>query len=463
MSDYIADLSGPDAAPIESLDQLIEHFERGSKTRDEFRIGTEYEKVAVDRETGAAVPFSGDRGIEKLLWGLADRFGWEPQEEEGRVIGLSRPGGDITLEPGGQLELSGRACENLHEAQVELDEHVDEITVVAEPLGVEFLSLGIQPLSTLEEIEWVPKKRYGIMAPYMEKVGSYGQRMMKQTATVQVNLDYRSEADALRKMRLSTGLAPVMNAIFANSPVCDGRPTGYLSFRGQIWTDTDPLRCGMLPFVFSDQAGFEDYVDWALDAPMYFVKRGQDYHDLTGVPFRQFWKAGVGELRATVGDFALHLSTLFPETRLKTYIELRMADSQPPESMLALSAISKGVLYDDDCMEGAWDLVKEWSFAERVEILHRTYREGFQAVAKRHKVGDLARELVDIAAEGLRRQDCRNASGQTEEIYVDPVRSRVDRGVTLAEEFLAEWNGHEGVSDGARWLIDYAAYRNPGA
>jgi len=462
MSDYIADLSGPDAAPIDSLDQLIGHFERGAKPREDFLIGTEYEKVAVDRETGAAIPFSGERGVERLLRELADRFGWKPQEEAGRVIGLSRPGGEITLEPGGQVELSGRACANLHEAQVELDEHVHEVTVVAEPLGIEFLGLGMQPLSTLDEIEWVPKKRYRIMAPYMEKVGRYGQRMMKQTATVQVNLDYHSEADALKKMRVSTGLAPVMNAIFANSSVCDGRSTGYVSFRGQIWTDTDPSRCGMLPFVFSKDAGFEDYCDWALDAPMYFVKRGNDYHDLTGIPFRRFWKDGAGDLRATVGDFALHLSTLFPETRLKTYIELRMADSQPPESMLALSAISKGILYDDDCMEGAWDLVKGWSFEERVEILHRTYREGFRAAAKRHKIGDLARELVDIASEGLRRQNCRNEAGDSEEIYLDSVRERVKTGVTLAERFLSEWERHATAED-RRWLMDYSAYRNPTA
>jgi len=457
MSDYIADSEGPDAAPIESKDQLIEHFERGAKSPDEFRIGTEYEKLAVDRDTGAAIPFSGERGVERVLRGLAERFGWEPQEESGRVIGLSRPGGEITLEPGGQIELSGRAVETLHEAQTELDEHVREVTTVAEPLGVEFLGLGIQPLSRLDEIEWVPKKRYRIMAPYMEKVGRLGQRMMKQTATVQVNLDYRSEADALRKMRVSTGLAPVVNAIFANSGVCDGRPTGYLSYRGQIWTDTDPMRCGMLPFVFSEHAGFEDYVDWALAAPMYFVKRGKDYLDLTGIPFEHFWKEGARGLRATVGDFALHLSTLFPETRLKTYIELRMADSQPPESMLALSALAKGILYEEDCMEGAWDLVKAWPFDERVEILHRTYREGFHARARRHTIGDLARELFDIAEEGLRRQARRNHAGETEAIFLAPVRERVASGVTLAERFLHEFEQHVG-ENGARWLIDYAGY-----
>ena len=457
MSDYIADPSGPDAAPIESKDQLVEHFERGAKSRDRFRIGTEYEKIAVDRETGRAIAFSGEKGVERLLRGLADRFGWEPQEEQGRVIGLSRPGGEITLEPGGQIELSGRAVETLHEAGVELEEHLQEVTEVAAGLGIEFLGLGIQPLSTLAEIEWVPKQRYRIMAPYMAKVGRLGHRMMKQTATVQVNLDYESEADALRKMKISTALAPVLNAIFANSAVCDGRATGFVSYRGWIWTDTDPSRCGMLPFVFSSQAGFEDYVDWALDAPMYFVKRGRDYHDLTGVPFRTFWKEGAGDLRATVGDFALHLSTLFPETRLKTYIELRMADSQPPASMLGLSAIAKGILYENDCMEGAWDLVKGWTFEERVEVLHRTYREGFRAAAGRHRIQDLARELLAIAAEGLRRQGCRNPSGDTEEIFLSPLGERVESGLTLGERFLREFENHDDAR-GARWLIDYAGY-----
>ncbi|MBM4266037.1 MAG: glutamate--cysteine ligase [Deltaproteobacteria bacterium] len=455
MSDYIADPTGPDAAPIERVDQLIDHFARGAKPREEWRIGTEYEKVAVDRATGAAIPFSGPRGVERILRGMADRFGWEPIEENGRVIALSRPSGEITLEPGGQIELSGRACETLHEAQEELDEHVFEMTEITASLDVEILGLGIQPLSTLDEIEWVPKKRYGIMAPYMTKVGRYGQRMMKQTATVQVNLDYSSEADAMKKMRVSTGLAPILNAIFANSPICDGRPTGYLSYRGHIWTDTDPARCGMLPFLFSRDAGFEDYMDWALDAPMYFVKRGSDYQDLTGVPFRRFWKEGVGGLRATVGDFALHLSTLFPEVRLKTYIELRSVDSQPPETMLGLSAIAKGFLYDDDCLEGASDLIRGWSFEERVETLHRVHREGLATRFRRHTIGDLARDLVEIAIEGLRRQDRRNGRGENESIVLEPVRARVQSGVTRAEELLDGW---ERADREVRWLVENTAY-----
>jgi glutamate--cysteine ligase len=457
MSDYIDDPSGRDAALLETKDQLVEHFERGSKAPEAFRVGTEYEKVVVDRRTGRAIPFEGERGVERFLARMADRFGWEPQEESGRIIGLSRKGGEITLEPGGQIELSGAAFATLHEASAELDEHVHEVTAIAGELDVAVLGLGIQPLSRLDEIAWVPKKRYGIMAPYMERVGRLGHRMMKQTATVQVNLDYASEADAMRKMRVSSGLAPVINAIFANSSVFDGEPTQFCSYRGWVWTDTDPDRCGLLPFVFSPHAGFEDYIDWALAAPMYFVRRGKDYHDMTGIPFARFWKEGARGLRATVGDFALHLSTLFPETRLKTYIELRMADSQPPESMLGLSAIAKGILYEGDCMEGAWDLVKGWTFAERVEVLHRTYREGFRARAPRHRIGDLARELLAIAAEGLRRQDRRDASGRTEEIYLTALEERIETGETLGERFARAFGEPGALADTSR-LIEYAGY-----
>lgn len=461
MSDYIADETGPDAAPIESVEQLLEHFARGAKSRSEFRVGTEYEKVAVDRHTGAAIPFSGRRGVESVLRGMADRYGWEPHEEEGRIIALSGGKGEITLEPGGQIELSGKAYETLHEADDELREHVRQVVSIADELDVAFLGLGIQPFSKLEDIEWVPKKRYAIMGPYMRKVGSMGQRMMKQTATVQVNLDYESEADAMQKMRVATGIGPILNALFANSPISDGKPNGYLSYRGHIWTDTDNTRAGILPFVFSPRAGFEDYVEWALGVPMYFVKRRSVYHDLTGIPFRKFWKEGVNGLRATVGDFALHLSTLFPEVRLKTYIELRMVDSQPPESMLGLSAIAKGILYEPDCMLGAWDLVKDWSYEERLRLNDAVHRTALATPVRRYRVQDLARELVDIAEEGLRRQDRRNARDENETIYLERARDHARRGKCPAELVLERWNA--GVPRDAADLVELTAYRLPAA
>lgn len=458
MSDYIADDTGPDAAPIESIEQLLEHFARGAKPRSMFRIGTEYEKAAVDRRTGAAIPFSGPRGVEAVLRKLADRYGWEPQEEEGRIIGLSGGRGEITLEPGGQIELSGEPYETLHEADQELREHVQQVVAVGDELDISFLGLGIQPFSPLEEIEWVPKKRYGIMGPYMTKVGSMGQRMMKQTATVQVNLDFESEADAMQKMRVATGIGPILNALFANSPISDGKPNGYLSYRGHIWTDTDNDRAGILPFVFAPRSGFVDYVEWALDVPMYFVKRGKTYHDLTGVPFRRFWKNGAEGLRATVGDFALHLSTLFPEVRLKQYLELRMVDSQQPESMLALSAIAKGVLYEPDCMLGAWDLVKDWSLDERIALNAAVHRTALATPVRRYRIQDLARELIDIAEAGLQRQHRCDARGETEAVYLERARDDARRGRCPAEQVLERWRA--GQRDAAS-LVELTAYRLP--
>jgi glutamate--cysteine ligase len=459
MSDYIASETGPDAAPIERFDQLVEHFERGAKPRSAWRIGTEYEKVAVDRLTGRAIPYSGPRGVEALLQGLADQFGWEPHEEDGRIIGLGRQGVDITLEPGGQVELSGRLCATLHEANTELQEHIREITTIGDRLGIAFLGLGIQPLSKLDEIETVPKKRYGIMGPYMGKVGRYGQRMMKETATVQVNLDYASESDAMQKMRVATGIGPLINAIFANSSISEGRSTGMLSFRGHIWTDTDASRCGILPFLFSPSAGFSDYIEWALDAPMYFVKRKGEYRDLTGVPFRKFWKQGADGLRATVGDFALHLSTLFPEVRLKTYIELRMVDSQPTPALLGLSALAKGILYDEDCTAGAWDLVKDWSLEERIELWREGHRLALETPVRKYRFQDLAMELVEIAEEGLRRQAAIDEEGNDERQYLSAVRDFARSGRPPGLRVLQQWND-EWHGDMTK-LIRSVAYPSP--
>jgi len=440
MSDYVE--TGPDALPIDSIGQLIEHIERGCKPRSNWTIGTEYEKVAVDRKTGRAIPFGGRRGVEAILRGLADRFGWEPQEERGRIIALSRPGdGSITLEPGGQIELSGRTCRTLHESHDELARHASEIITVADGLDVALLGLGIQPISRVDEIEWVPKPRYDIMGPYMKRVGTLGQQMMKQTATVQVNLDFESESDAMAKMRVAMGVGAIINAIFANSPISDGSANGFLSYRGHIWTDTDSSRSGLLPFVFRASAGFEDYVEWALDVPMYFVRRDGGFRDMTGTTFRRFWKEGRDGLRATVGDFALHLSTLFPDARLKTYIEMRTTDSQPPATMLGLSAIAKGMMYDSDCLTAAWDLVKDFELEERQRMGRDVHRAALAAPVRRFRVRDLAIELVEIAEEGLRRQACRNERGDDERAYLETTREIVRSGRTLAESALARWQG----------------------
>jgi glutamate--cysteine ligase len=456
MSDYIADEQGPDAEPISGLDQLVAHILRGSKPEADWVVGTEVERVGLDPTTGAALPFSGDRGVEAILRGMCERFGWEPNQEGDRIIGLSRGDSSITLEPGGQVELAGRPFRSLLDGAAELQANGEELSNIAEEIGAVFVGLGVQPVTPLEQIEWVPKGRYGIMGPYMKQVGALGQRMMKQTATVQVNLDFSSEADAIEKMRVATGIGPILNAIFANSAISEGRPNGYLSYRAHVWTDTDRARCGILPFLFTESAGIVDYVEWALDAPMYFIRRADTYLDLSGLPFREFWQKGASGTRATVGDFALHLSTLFPEVRLKTWIELRMADSPPPDSVLALSAMAKGVLYEPDCRMGAWDLVKEWPLEERHALLETVARGGFAARAGRHSIADLARELVVIAEEGLNR--LARAAGESggEAALLEHTIDRVRRGRTSAEETLDIWKlgGANRVSD----LVRHTAY-----
>src|SRR5438046_2299690 len=287
------------AVPIESIDQLVEQFHRAGKPRERWMIGTEYEKVAVERASGRAAPFSGPRGIEAVLRGLAERYGWEPKEENGHVVALAREGASITLEPGAQLELSGEQCPTIHCTQAELATHVREVVSVGGELGIAFLGLGMQPMSPLDEIEWVPKQRYRIMGPYMTRVGTLGQSMMKQTATVQANIDYGDEQDAMLKLRVGMGIAPLVNAMFANSSISDGGLNGYMSFRGHVWTDTDRARCGLLPFVFREGASFADYIEWALDVPLYFILRGGRYRtEVTGVPFRRFLAEGARELYA---------------------------------------------------------------------------------------------------------------------------------------------------------------------
>jgi len=456
MSDLVQTAVGLEA-PVSRRDALIEYFASGAKPRREWRVGTEYEKVAVDRRTGRAARYYGPRGIEAVLRRLADKFGWTPRLEGDHVIALEGRKATITLEPGGQLELSGEACESIHCAREELTQHVNEIVTVADELGLAFLGLGIQPLSPLEDIEWVPKVRYGIMAPYMSKVGTLGHRMMKQTATVQANIDFESERDAMAKIRLAMGLSPILTAAFANSPVSDGKLNGYMSYRQYIWTDTDRDRCGLLPFVFSRDAGFEDYADWALDVPMYFVRRDGKFVNLAGMPFREFLKHGAAGHHATLADWQLHLTTLFPETRLKTYIEIRSVDSQPPDRMLALPALVKGVFYDDDCMLGAWDLVKSWTWSERLEAYDAAQKEALLARVRGTRLLDLARELSAIARVGLIRQDLRDARGDNETIYLDGLDRQLALGRSPAHEIAERWQTawEERIED----LVEFAAYR----
>jgi glutamate--cysteine ligase len=421
-------------------------------------IGTEYEKVAVDRTTGAAAPFSGARGIEAVLRALAERYGWEPKEEDGRTVALVREGASITLEPGAQLELSGAQCPTIHCTHEELTTHVREVVGVGGELGIAFLGLGIQPISRLDEIEWVPKRRYAIMGPYMARVGTLGQRMMKQTATVQANIDYSDERDAMRKLRVGMGIAPLVNAMFANSSISDGGLNGYMSFRGHVWTDTDRARCGLLPFAFRESATFADYVEWALDVPLYFILRGGRYvTEVTGIPFRRFLADGAAGERATMDDWNLHLTTLFPEVRLKGYIEFRSADSQPPERMLALPALVKGVCYTPDCLDAALDLVKRWSHEDVVELYRDVTREALLARFRGVRVLELARELLAIGEEGLRRQRALDAQGRDERVYLERMAEQLAMGRSPARVIAEKWNGEW---DGrVERLIAYAEYQ----
>ena len=451
MSQYVADSAVQ--VPLERYDQLIAYFEQSCKPRSAWRIGTEYEKVAVWAADGKAVPFTG--GIEEVLRRLAERYAWEPVLENGRVIALTGGKAAITLEPGGQLELSGEQCDSVHCAQQEFAEHVKQIVTIGEELGIVFLGLGMQPVSTLDEIELVPKRRYAIMFPYMLRVGTLGQRMMKQTATVQANIDYASERDAMTKLRVGMGLAPLLNAIFANSPICDGRLNGFLSFRGHIWTDTDNARSGLLPFVFRPTCNFSDYVEYALDVPMYFIVRGERWIDMTAFTFRQFMRDGSAGERATLADWNAHLTTLFPETRLKGYIEVRSIDSQPPELMLAVPALVKGIFYDADCLGAAWDLVKSWKLEERLELHRGVHRAALKASIRGIEVRELARELVDIAEAGLNRQ--RPSSGDSEAMYLERIRELVRRGRCPADLVIEKWNGAWHREFGR--LVQGSAYR----
>jgi glutamate--cysteine ligase len=448
------------AVPIDGVEQLVERFHQGGKPRDRWRIGTEYEKVAVERATGRAARFAGPQGIETVLRVLADRFGWKPKEEDGHVVALERDGASITLEPGAQLELSGEQCPTIHCAQKELATHVREVVTVGRELGLSFLGLGCQPVSGLDDIEWVPKQRYGIMGPYMARVGTLGQRMMKQTATVQANIDYADEQDAMRKFRAGMGLAPIVNAMFANSSVSERDLNGYMSYRGHIWTDTDRARCGILRFAFRGDAGFRDYVEWALDVPLYFILRDGRYRtDVTGTPFRRFLAEGAAGTRATLDDWDLHLTTLFPEVRLKSYIEFRSADSQPPERMLALPALVKGVFYTDDCLDAALDLIKRWRWDDVMELYTVVHREALLARFKGMRVIEYARELFEIAAEGLRRQAALDAEGRDERLYLERLGEQLELGRSparvIAEKWKNEWPPHERIQR----LIDHAEWR----
>ena len=435
---------GQDAADDGPLtrDALIGHLAQGARGRDRFHIGAEHEKFPFRTGTYEPIPYE-PQGIRALLEGL-ERYDWQPEYEGENIIALTRGGASVSLEPGGQFELSGAQLESIHDVADETANHLVEVKTVGEALGIGFLGMGMTPAWTRAEIPVMPKGRYRIMREYMPKRGSLGLDMMFRTCTVQANLDFASEADMVAKFRTSLALQPIATALFANSPFTDGNPNGYLSFRAHIWTDTDPDRTGLLDFVFEDGFGFERYADYALDVPMYFAKRDGRYHDLSGRSFRRFVDGGLDELpgeRANLKDWSDHLTTIFPEVRLKQYLEMRGADSGPFERLVALPALWVGLLYDDAALAAAWDLAKDWTREDRASLREDVTRLGLKADVAGRSVQAVAQDMVAIAREGLKSRARRGPILADETPYLNPLDEIAASGITPAERLLEAYHG----------------------
>ncbi len=438
-----------DLTPVASRDELVAWFEAGCKAPGEFLIGTEHEKIPFYLSDFAPVPYEGRRpqgGIRALLEGMQDKTGWAPINDGEALIGLfdEAGGGAISLEPGGQFELSGAPLENIHQTRAELDAHLKIANEAAVQNGIGFLSLGMSPVWTLDQTPVMPKSRYKIMTAYMPKVGTRGLDMMYRTCTVQVNLDFASETDMVKKLRVSVALQPLATALFANSPFTQGQLNGRLSERSEIWRDTDNNRAGMLPFAFEQGMGFERYVDYALQVPMYFVKRGDTYHDVAGADFRALLDGKLPQLpgeRATLSDWANHLSTIFPEVRLKRFLEMRGADAGSPAHMTALSALFVGLLYDTTSLDAAWDVVKGWSANERQALRDAVPVQGLGAQIAGRSLQEIGHEVLAIARAGLAKRARHDAQGNDETHHLDILDVRIASGKLAAQELIKNFRG----------------------
>ncbi|MBU0584912.1 MAG: glutamate--cysteine ligase [Alphaproteobacteria bacterium] len=441
-----------DFRPIESIDELVAHLAEGNKPRQEWRIGTEHEKFPFYVDGNAPVPYGGSNGIRAILEGMQEKLGWDPIMDAGRIIGLVEPTGQgaISLEPGGQFELSGAPLETIHQTCREGNAHLAQVREIAEPMGIRFLGLGGSPKWSLAETPKMPKSRYDIMTRYMPKVGTKGLDMMYRTCTIQVNLDFESEADMRRKMQVSLKLQPLSTALFANSPFTEGRPNGFLSWRGDIWRDTDNQRSGLLEFCFAPDFGFFDYVDWALDVPMYFVIRDGHYHDMTHMTFRQFMAGAahneIADGVPTIGDWANHLSTLFPDVRLKRFLEMRGADGGPWRRICALPAFWVGLLYDAEALEAAEALTRDWSFDEVLAMRDAVPEKGMATPFRNSTLREMAREVLNISRTGLTNRDRKNRDGYDETSFLSTLDEVVARGTTSAEEMLSAYHTRWGGS-----------------
>jgi len=439
--------SGSEDPIIETRDDLVAPMQKGEKPKDSWRIGTEHEKLVYFQKDHRAPSYDEPNGIHDILMALTE-FGWEPVEENGKVIAMRGDDGTVSLEPAGQLELSGAPLENLHQTCAETGRHLQQVKAIGERFGVGFLGIGMWPDTRHEELPIMPKGRYEITLRHMPRVGSLGLDMMLRTCTIQVNLDYSSEADMAQKFRTSLALQPLATALFANSPFTEGKPNGFLSFRSNIWSDTDPHRTGMLPFVFEDGFGYERYVDYMLDVPMYFVFRDGKYIDAAGLSFRDFMDGKLSVLpgeKPTASDWVDHLSTAFPEVRLKSFLEMRGADGGPWSRICALPAFWVGLLYDQGALDAAWDLVKHWSMDEREALRNAVPKHALGAeIPGGGTLRDLAKEVLGIARAGLTSRNKLNSSGDNETGFLEALDEIVNSGKVPAQVLLDSYNGEWG-------------------
>jgi glutamate--cysteine ligase len=427
--------------PISDVKELVAHFESGCKPASQERVGLEHEKIAVLGDGRAP----GYDLIARLLEEEAKRRGWERVEEHGKIIALQDASGGgrrgtVTLEPGGQVEHSGAPWPSAVQASRDNDQHLDELIPTAAELGISFLAIGFRPFGTIDDVPWMPKGRYRVMRNYLPQHGKKAHEMMKRTTTVQANLDYRDEGDAMDKLRLGLGLSSLVTSLFAASPIVDGKASGYQSYRASCWLECDPDRCGLLPFAFADGASFRDYVEWALDVPMFFLYRGGEYREIgQGITFRRFLHDGLEGERATEKDWELHLSTLFPEVRLKKYVEVRQADASSREMVRALPALWRGLLYVAESRRAAWELVANWTLDERLDLYRRTPKEGLRAKIRGIPVQRLAAEMIAIAKQGLLTLGSPDGAAM-----LQPLEEIAATGRTLADEILALHQQHDG-------------------
>ena len=444
------------AAPVTSVEDCVAFLQSGETPPADWAIGTEHEKIGILADTHERIPYEGPRGIGQLLERIAERDAWTRVNEGPNLIALEKDGASITLEPGGQIELSGAPLRAIRETCREFNEHVDLVKEISADLGMVWLALGVDPLHAVPEIPVMPKHRYEIMRDYLPRKGALALDMMHASATVQANYDFASEEDMAEKMRVAMGCTAIVSALFANSSIAAGAESGFASKRVAIWRETDPDRCGLLHFVFDPDFGYRDYVEWALDVPMFFLIRDGQYSSAGGTTFRTFMEKGLDGHHATVGDWNTHLTTVFPEVRLKKIIEVRGADAVPREMICALPAVWKGLLYHPGAREAAWSVVARFAREERDQAQIEVAKHGLAARVSKYRALDLAHELVEIASEGLREIGEPAGDNADERHFLDPLREQLEVGRSLGEVVLERWRGEWGES--AERLIEYARY-----